>query len=50
MYDARVLVAFDEHEPNDIVSGTVDELGLLERDGKVDPHPDAVAYARSLRL
>ena len=47
MYDARVLIAFDEHLPDDIVSGTLDELGVLERDGKVDTHADAVAYARS---
>lgn len=47
--DARVLLAFDEHQPDDIVSGTLDALAVLERDGKVDTHPDAVAYARSLK-
>ena len=45
--EARVLVAFDEHLPDDIVSGTLAELRVLERDGKVDTHPDAVAYVRS---
>lgn len=45
--DARVLVAFNEHLPDDIVSGTLAELRALERDGKVDTHPDAVAYVRS---
>lgn len=47
--DARVLIAFDEHLPDDIVSGTLAELAVLERDGKVDTHPDAVAYVRSLK-
>ncbi|MFN3517958.1 MAG: hypothetical protein ACK4YT_00775 [Sphingomonas sp.] len=49
MYDARVLLAFDGYEPDDILSGTLDELSVLERDGKIDAHPDAVAYARSLK-
>lgn len=47
--DARVLIAFDEHLPDDILSGTLAELRVLERDGKVDTHPDAVAYVRSLQ-
>lgn len=49
MGDARVLIAFDEHLPDDLVSSTMAELRVLERDGKVDPHPDAVAYARGLK-
>ncbi len=47
--DARVLIAFDEHVPDDLVSGTLADLRVLERDGKVDTHPDAVAYVWSLQ-
>lgn len=47
MHDARVLIAFDGRLPDAIVSGTLAELRVLERDGKVDTHPDAVAYVRS---
>lgn len=43
---ARVLVAFDGHEPNDVVELT--EAELLAYGDQVDPTPAAVEYARSL--
>jgi nucleoid-associated protein YgaU len=44
---ARVLVAFDGHEPNDVVELTEDEL--IAHGEQVDPSPAAVEYARSLQ-
>ncbi|WP_439539474.1 hypothetical protein [Sphingomonas sp.] len=44
---ARVLIAFNGHEPNDVVELTEDEL-IAHRE-QVDPSPAAVEYARSLR-
>lgn len=46
--DARVLVAFDEHEADDIVSAPSNVIEQLKLAGRVDPHPDAVAFAREL--
>lgn len=43
---ARVLIAFEGYEPNDVVELAEDEL-VAHRD-LVDPTPAAVAYARSL--
>ncbi|APR53358.1 hypothetical protein CA223_05450 [Sphingomonas koreensis] len=43
---ARVLVAFDGHEPNDVVELT--EAELRAHGDQVDPTPAAVEYARSL--
>ncbi len=48
LIEARVLIAFDEHEPNDVVSFCSEDLDTLEREGKVDADPRAVAYAKSL--
>lgn len=45
---ARVLVAFDEHDANDIVTASAAEIERLKLAGNVDPHPDAVAYAKRL--
>lgn len=48
LIEARVLRAFGEYEPNDIVmipAGSVDAVAA----GDVDPNPAAVAYAKSLR-
>lgn len=46
--DARVLVAFDEHDVDDIVSAPARAIEQLKLAGRVDPHPDAVAFAREL--
>lgn len=46
--DARVLVAFDEYEADDIISAPSDAIEQLKIAGRVDPHPDAVAFAKSL--
>lgn len=46
--EARVLVAFDEHDANDIVTAPAAEIERLKLAGNVDPHPDAVAYAKRL--
>jgi len=46
--DARVLLAFEEHEADDIISAPALVIEQLKLAGRVDPHPDAVAYARSL--
>lgn len=47
--EARVLMAFGDYQPDDIVTGSVREIDQLELDGVADPHPDAVAFARSLQ-
>lgn len=44
--EARVLVAFGDHAVNTIHTATETEIERLYRDGKVDPHPDAVAAVR----
>ncbi len=46
--DARVLIAFDEHEVDDIVSAPAAAIEQMQLAGRVDPHPDAVAFAREL--
>lgn len=48
LVDARVLVAFDEYDVNEIFSASADEVERRKLAGTVDPHPDAVAYAKSL--
>ena len=47
--EARVLVAFGDYQPDDIVTGSARAIDQLEIDGVADPHPDAVAFARSLQ-
>ena len=44
--EARVLVACGEHAPDAVVTGTPEEIEALTLAGLVDPHPDAVAYAK----
>ena len=46
--EARVLVAFDDHEVNSVISGSEEEIDQLVREGRVDPHPAAVEFAKSL--
>jgi hypothetical protein len=49
LVEARVLVAFGEHAPDDIVTGSADAIEQMKLDGRADPHPDAIAYARGLQ-
>lgn len=46
---ARVLVTGAFGVINDLVELTPDLLKQAEQTGQVDPHPDAVAYAASLK-
>jgi len=47
--DARVLLAFEDHEADDVISAPAPVIEQLKLAGRVDTHPDAVAYARGLR-
>jgi len=47
--EARALVAFGDYEVDDIVEGDERTIEALFLGGSVDPHPDAVAFARSLQ-
>lgn len=47
--EVRVLLAFDEHQPNAIAMVRVDDLEGLKSAGQIDDDPEAVAYARSLQ-
>lgn len=49
MVEARALLAFDDFDVDAIVTASPAAIAALEVDGKVDPHPDAVAYAKSLQ-
>lgn len=46
--EARALISFDDHEPDDLVTGSPAEIQAHMLAGRVDPHPDAVAHAKSL--
>jgi hypothetical protein len=46
--EARVLVAFDGHAPNDVIRVSENERDRLVREGRLDPHPAAVEYAKGL--
>lgn len=48
LVEARVLVAFDEYDANQIFLASAAEVERRKLAGTVDPHPDAVAYAKSL--
>lgn len=45
----RVLVACSHGQPNDVVQLDPESLAGAVSSGQVDPHPDAVAYALSLK-
>ncbi len=47
--DARVLIAFDAYDVNDIITAPRSVIGELFRNGQVDPNPDAVAFALAQR-
>ncbi len=46
--EARVLVSFEGYDANDVAIIDVADVERLAGEGKIDPHPDAVAYAKSL--
>jgi len=46
--EARVLVAFEAYDANDVAIVRAADVERLVGAGKIDPHPDAVAYAKSL--
>lgn len=46
--EGRVIVAFEDYEPNDVYAGSADDALVLEISGHIDCHPSAVAYAKSL--
>lgn len=46
--EARALIDFEGYEANDVVIAAADDIERWRNAGLVDPHPDAVAYAKSL--
>lgn len=46
--EARVTLEFEDHAVNDVVQVRADRVDQLEREGYIDSHPEAVAYAKSL--
>ena len=49
LVEARVLFGCDLGAPNDVVSVAADQVDALVAAGLIDPHPDAVEYAKSLK-
>lgn len=47
--EARALIGFDGYDVDDLVTCSEAEIRALFVAGRVDPHPDAVAYAKQLR-
>lgn len=48
LIEVRVLLAFGDHEPNDVVEVSEAELEELTKGGHIDADPAAVEYAKSL--
>ena len=46
--ECRVLTACGFGNPNDVVTVSAEEAGQGAAVGELDPHPDAVAYAKTL--
>lgn len=46
--EARALIDFEGYEANDVVIAAPEDIERWRDAGLVDPHPDAVAYAKSL--
>ncbi len=46
---ARVLLDCSYGKVNEVIEITPEELAVAEASGQVDTHPDAVAYAESLK-
>lgn len=49
LIDARVLVAFEGYEPNDIITARAGEISRLVKAGRVDDAADAVAAALEMQ-
>jgi hypothetical protein len=47
MIEGRVLCAFDGWQVGDVAELTEAEAEQAAADGRIDPHPDAVAYAKA---
>ena len=45
--EARVLIAFDDHQPNDVVKLAPKALAAAIAAGRVDPTDEAVAAAKA---
>lgn len=48
LVEGRVIVAFDDYQPNDVFVGSADDARALETEMRIDCDPKAVAYAKSL--
>lgn len=48
LVEVRVLVACAYGSPNDVVTVPAEAVDDGVRANKIDPHPDAVAYAKTL--
>lgn len=48
LVEVRVLVACAYGSPNDVVSVPADAVDDGVRANQIDPHPDAVGYAKTL--
>lgn len=47
--EARILFGCELGAPDDVVSVEADQVDALVASGLIDPHPDAVQYAKSLK-
>ncbi|APX64569.1 hypothetical protein AV944_00445 [Sphingomonas sp. LK11] len=48
MVEARVTLDFEDYVVNDVAELPAGRVDQLEREGYIDTHADAVAYAKSL--
>lgn len=48
LVEGRVIVAFDDYQPNDVFAGSAEDARALETLMRIDCNPKAVAYAKSL--
>lgn len=48
LVEARVTLDFEDYVVNDLAEIPAGRVGQLEREGYIDTHADAVAYAKSL--
>lgn len=48
MVEARVTLEFEDYAVNEVAEFSAGRVGQLEREGYIDTHADAVAYAKSL--
>ena len=45
----RTVVDGVSYAPDDVIELDANEIAALADSGEVDPHPDAIAYAESLK-